>query len=125
MSAGRSSGTRNATGRRSARQARVVSPESARAVLTLRASGFRVDAQTGSFRLLRSDGSQAQLYSLDGKTSLSGNLGSVADVPYDLALDRAILAAVPIASAILRDEATRLALGNRTFGKSLESNPYG
>ena len=94
-------------------------------MLILRASGFRVDAQTGSFRLLRSDGSQAQLYSLDGKTSLSGILGSVAEVPYDQALDRAILAAVPIASAILKDEANRLAQGNLTFGKSLASNPYG
>jgi hypothetical protein len=96
-------------------------PEAAAALETLRTLGFRLDSTTGAHRLIRRDGSQAGLYSLKGGfATTTGHLGNVTD----LSADQAAQNAVPLAKAILADEAARLSAGNRKIGKSIESNPY-
>ena len=97
-----------------------MSPEAQSAKEQLRQLGFRVQSHTGSYRLIRPDGSQAQLYRADGKLDVTGNLGNVGvSHGFEAELDAAVLRALPIAQAILDDEARRLALGNMTFGKAL------
>jgi hypothetical protein len=97
------------------------SPEAAAALESLRQLGFRITNDTGARRLIRRDGSQAQLYRLDGKLDVAGHLGNVTSV----SRDQAAINAVPIARAIWKDEAERAARGNVKFGKSIESKPYG
>ena len=97
------------------------SPEAAAALESLRQLGFRVDSTTGSHRLLRSDGSQAQLYSLKGGFGTnSGNLGNIET----LTADQAAVAGLALAQKILADEAARLLLPRFT-NPSVESRPYG
>ena len=48
----------------------------------------RVDGSTGSYRLKRSDGSQAAYYDLSGQGSVSGHLGHVSDCGLDQAVER-------------------------------------
>ena len=44
-----------------------ISTEAAAALEELRLLGFKFTGNTGSYRLIRQDGSQAQLYRTDGK----------------------------------------------------------
>src|SRR5580700_10187285 len=82
-----------------------LSADGFRALETLRTLGFRLDSKTGSHRLIRQDGSQAQLY--DVKGGFGTNSGRLANIS-DLSRSAAAIAAVKLAQAILRDEAQRL-----------------
>jgi predicted RNA binding protein YcfA (HicA-like mRNA interferase family) len=97
-----------------------LSPDGSRALETLRTLGFRLDSTTGSHRLLRSDGSQAQLYDVKGGFGInSGRLANISD----LSRSDAAIAAVKLARAVLKDESDRLKLP-RWAPPSIESNPY-
>jgi hypothetical protein len=93
--------------------------------------GFKVTSDTGSYRLIRADSSQAQLYSLTGSMPTaadglpvegSGNLGNISDSSINY--DDVAIAALKLAKAILADEAARLKLPPWR-PPSIESRPYG
>jgi hypothetical protein len=72
----------------------------------LNALGFRLDGTSGSYRLIRADGSQAALYSPDGQRSLNGALGAL----HSMTWEQAVRIGTSMARAILADEAQRLTL---------------
>jgi hypothetical protein len=83
----------------------------------LSALGFRLDASSGSFRLMRADGSQAALYERSGQRSLSGCLGRLDEMTMDqegvfrpMTMEQATRIGLAMARAILADEAQRLKL---------------
>jgi hypothetical protein len=89
--------------------------EAASAQESLRLSGFRVTSHTGAYRLIRLDGSQAQLYHPEGGFAIdSGCLGNVSNDP--AALDAALILGLDLAQRILADEARRAALPRPVFG---------
>ena len=73
------------------------------ALFKLNQLGFRLDSTTGLHRLLRQDGSQASLYSLDPARSITGSFGSIGEVPREVAA----VAALQLAEMILEDEEAR------------------
>ena len=96
-------------------------PAGIAALETLRQLGFRLDSSTGAHRLIRQDGSQAALYDVRGGFGTGvGHLGNVTDI----SADNAAVNAVPIAQAILQDEAQRLAMPRFQL-PSIASKPYG
>jgi|ERR1700730_7164859 hypothetical protein len=90
-----------------------ISPDAAQAIEQLRQLGFKVTSHTGAYRLVRNDGSQAQIYRSDGKLDVNGHLGNITDTT----LDRAAVNGLKVAQAILKDEAWRLAMTRLVFGK--------
>ena len=88
-------------------------PEGLAALEAIRQMGFKLDSSSGAHRLIRSDGSQAALYTASGKMSLSGLIANITD----LTQGDAAIAALKVAQAVLADEAARLALPRPIFGK--------
>ena len=82
-----------------------ISPEAAQAVEQLRQSGFKITSDTGSYRLIRRDGSQAA----------NGHLGNVSNDPE--AFNRAAINGLKRAQHILKDEAQRVSMTRPVFGK--------
>jgi hypothetical protein len=80
-----------------------ISQEAAQAVERLRHSGFKITSDTGSYRLIRSDGSQAA----------NGHLGNVSNDPE--AFNRAAINGLK--RAHLKDEARRVSMTRPVFGK--------
>jgi hypothetical protein len=87
-----------------------MTPKAAAAIETLRVAGFKLTSDSGSFRLVRSNGEQAE----------HGNLGPVTGN-----YDAACVKGLKVAQAVLKDEAARVKLGKRSTGKPLASDPYG
>jgi hypothetical protein len=83
--------------------------------------GFHLDSKTGAHRLLRADGSKAQLYDLKG--GFGTNSGCIANVT-DISRSDAAINALALAKAILKDESARLAMTQFTV-PSLQPKPYG
>jgi len=116
----------------------MISPEASQALLTLSTMGFRLTYDTGSFRLIRQWGSQADYYApTGGFAEGSGNLGNVsgasgqndssvsgAATNFEASYQSAILAAVPLATQIINDETARRAMP-QWIAPSTDSRPYG
>jgi hypothetical protein len=94
--------------------------EAVDALESLRQLGFRITSHTGAHRLIRQDGSQAQLYRLDGRLDVNGYLGLISEV----SLDQAAIKGLAVARAILQEESDRLKLP-RWIPPSIDSKPYG
>jgi hypothetical protein len=90
-----------------------LTPQGIAALESLRQLGFRIDSNSGAYRLRRSDNSQAQLYLPTGVLSFNGHLGNITDVT----LDTAAINGLKVAQAILKDEAQRLAMPRPQLGK--------
>jgi hypothetical protein len=102
------------------RFAPIETPEGLAALEQLRVLGFRLDSSGSAHRLLRSDGSQVNVYRLDGKDCPTGMLGNIPDITRS----DAAVAALKIAKASLADQAARSKLP-QFQNPPINRKPYG